>query len=488
MAPVNYKVVRLFRIVISLAVAAVITVAVGCGYSCFMTRMQVVPALLACSGLWVGLWTAVTALVGRIYCSTACPMGTLQDVLIRFSRRRRRGFFYRAPATALRWSVVVLVVAAFVLGFTVVVAVLDPYSAFARIVVYLGVPGVDAIRDALGHGPVRPAAVSLAAALTAALTLALVAVVSLTRGRLLCNTLCPVGTLLGALSRYSVYHVDINTDKCVGCGRCTAACKASCIDASSHTVDLSRCVVCFDCVAGCPSSAITFRRGRHRLKMPMLQPVARAGQAACDAPAPHSSAVAPIDRRAFIAALCSAGAVSAVGQSTDVSVLRPVNYVYPPGAASRGSFERLCTSCGACVAVCPSGVIRPSGVQLGMRNALHPVMDYDYGPCLYDCVKCTRVCPTGALQPLTPGQKHRTPIGRARVVSERCIIFVSGEPCGECVRRCPAAAISVVPTDSAFSDGRVRKLPMVDAGACIGCGACRWVCPSEPRAIVIEGE
>lgn len=246
---------RRARIAVSVAIMVAVAVAVGAGYSCWLSGWQIVPAILAGASGWLLMWAAATAVFGRIYCSTACPLGTLQDIFSRLGHLRR-GFFHSRARNTLRWTLVGVSVVAAALGITLIVGLLDPAAAFSRMVVWLGRPAIGAGAFSLGAGAV------------AFVTLAVVAAFSYRRGRLLCNTVCPVGTLLGGLSRTSLYHVDINTDKCVGCGLCTARCKAECIDPGAHTVDLSRCVVCFDCVAACPNSAITFRRGRHQLQIP----------------------------------------------------------------------------------------------------------------------------------------------------------------------------------------------------------------------------
>lgn len=456
---------RVARIVVSLAMLAGVTAAVATGYATVLCRMQIVPALLSCSGLWLVAWVAVTALFGRVYCSSVCPLGTLQDLFIAVSRRRRRGFFYRAPRTALRWCVVAVAAGAALLGISLVTSLLDPYATYARMEVYLALPLV------------RPVAVSLLAGAVAGVTLLAVALCALLAGRTICTSVCPVGTLLGALSTYSLYHMDIDTDRCTGCNRCVRRCKAQCIDPSSHTVDVSRCVVCFDCVAACRDGAITYRRGRHRLRMPMLQPVGGAGSAGCDAPAAAKTEPVPLSRREFIAGIMSLAAAAASGRRP-VS-LEPLNHVCPPGAGE--DFDVKCVSCGACVSVCPAGIIVPSGGELGWRNALHPVLDFNRGACLYDCTDCTHACPTGALQPLTPGEKHRFVLGKARIEPSQCFMYRGEGACGACVRRCPRRAITVV----TLADG--RRLPQVDFDACIGCGECRHVCPADPPAWIIEG-
>ncbi len=453
---------RRARIAVSVAIMVAVAVAVGAGYSCWLSGWQIVPAILAGASGWLLMWAAATAVFGRIYCSTACPLGTRQDIFSRLGHLRR-GFFHSRARNTLRWTLVGVSVVAAALGITLIVGLLDPAAAFSRMVVWLGRPAIGAGAFSLGAGAV------------AFVTLAVVAAFSYRRGRLLCNTVCPVGTLLGGLSRTSLYHVDINTDKCVGCGLCTARCKAECIDPGAHTVDLSRCVVCFDCVAACPNSAITFRRGRHQLQIPMLEAVSP------EASAFNTPETGGCDRRKFLAALLAVPATMLAGD-TSRQPLQPLNAVYPPGARSNDFFMNRCTGCGACTAACPTGIIKPSAGQFGVRNALHPVLDFEVGACSYDCTACSAVCPTGALLPLTVGEKHRFVIGKARVEPSYCLEYEDGTSCGECARRCPRRAIAIEPT----GDG--RRLPRVDFDLCIGCGACSYVCPARPRAIVIEGE
>lgn len=278
----GYKKLRWLRIIVSTIVIAIMAATIALSYHTFMDDWQLVPAVLAGTGQWLMLWAAVTAFFGRLYCSTACPLGTLQDLLMHLNRRKN-GFFYTSDRPRLRWLFVVAIVLAALLGLGGLVAALSPSAAFERITLMLASPFSKA------------AAFSIFTLLGASTTLAVVAIMAIWRGRLLCNTLCPVGTVLGAFSRFSLYQVDINTDKCVGCGLCTSRCKAQCIDPSAHTVDVSRCVVCFDCMASCPNDAIGLRRGKHQLQWPMIQTISTEPTAAT-APKAMSVSAKPVSK------------------------------------------------------------------------------------------------------------------------------------------------------------------------------------------------
>lgn len=474
-----YHGIRVSRRMAAVAVAAGITVCVAAGARCWLTRMQIVPAVMAGSAAWLLLWAVATLIFGRVYCSVACPAGALMDGVARLRmawERRRRGhasrYRYRPASLRGRYSVLLVVAVCMVLGFSIIPSVLDPYSAYARIVA--------TVRSAVALPAGRAAGVALLSAGVAAATLAAIAATAWRHGRYLCNTWCPVGSALSIVSRHSLYHADVNTDMCVHCMRCVDACKASCINPADMTVDPARCVACFNCMDVCPNDAITYRRDRHRLTTPLMQPLGTAG----------AGAPMRLDRRRFLQmGVVAAAGIAAKTASAYTSErawapreLVPLNFPIPPGADSRHSYLRRCTACGACVAACPTGVIQPSVRQLGLQHAMQPVMDYGAVACMTDCNACTQVCPTGALVPLTLPEKRRFVIGKARIRLQNCLAYGRDKVCGRCARSCPTGAISMV----RFDDG--RRGPVANLENCIGCGMCVKACPSHPyKAIVIEG-
>ena len=248
----------------------------------WMAKIQFLPALLALNvGVVAGL-VVLTLLLGRVYCSVICPLGIMQDIFARFGRMRRKYRYTYSPArTVLRLAMLAVMVVAIVLGINIIVVLLAPYSAYGRIAQSLLAPlwaWGNNLLAAVAERADSYAFYSVDVWLRGGITLA-VAVVTLVvlgwlswrNGRTYCNTVCPVGTILGITSKQSLWHIDIDTDLCINCGKCEWACKASCIDLKDHVVDSSRCVNCFNCLTVCPNDAIFYRPTKKQLSLPMMQ-------------------------------------------------------------------------------------------------------------------------------------------------------------------------------------------------------------------------
>jgi formate hydrogenlyase subunit 6/NADH:ubiquinone oxidoreductase subunit I len=115
-----------------------------------------------------------------------------------------------------------------------------------------------------------------------------------------------------------------------------------------------------------------------------------------------------------------------------------------------------------------------------------PEMSYEKGYCRPECTRCSEVCPTGAIKLIDQVEKSSIQIGHAIVVAKECLSAKGEEECGNCARHCPAGAISMVPSDP--DDDLSPSVPAINETACIGCGACEYVCPVRPlSAIRVEG-
>lgn len=491
------RITRIFVAVITVTLMTWLFIGYSSTYpevALWLAKIQFLPATMAFSLATFIIWLIVTLCFGRIYCSVICPLGIFQDICARLPRLEKRKptsrwtYHYKKAHRKLPNIVLFGTVVSILLGVSLITSLLDPYSIYARFCVNLLRPLwgwiLNLISSMCGTTPVMIASASLLGMSIAVVMILLVAGLAVRNGRSYCNTICPVGTTLGFVSKYSVFRIDIDTDKCIQCRKCEYSCKSSCIDLTDHVIDMTRCVVCFDCLPECPNDAIHYTYNRHQLSIPLMQKVRN----------PLTSGAVGMDagRRSFLITglLAAATPVAAklnkatgIIESNDeaVSTSLPVT---PPGAQSRKIFLDRCTSCGLCVSRCPQRVLVPSTTQYGLLRTLHPVMNYDRSWCLYDCTICSNVCPTGALRPLTVNEKHSTRIGIAKVDINNCISYIYDAECGDCARECPTKAITMTPSGTP-GDG---PYPVVDSHACIGCGACQHICPAYPlKAIIVKG-
>jgi len=406
------------------------------GDGALLMRLQFGPAaLLLASAFSLGALAtvvalaAVTLLFGRFYCAFFCPFGILQDLVGRLSFRKG----VRVPDLPLvRYGICGLAFGMLAGGWALPFLIFDPYSNFGRIVGGNFVAG--------GIAP-----------------LAVIVLLAVWKKRIYCTTLCPVGALLGLIAKRSVFQLRF-TDKCVKCGKCARECPTGCLDPRSGTLDNERCVRCMNCVAACRPHGLTFTAAR------------------------PDAAPTDLKRRALLVnggVLLAGAAAGAVLARTALAgafrrgaeTLRKHFGILPPGAGNFERFAARCTACQLCAANCPERIIVPAPGGDG------PVrLDLGRGACRYDCDACSRLCPTGALLPLGLKRKRRTRIAEASFDPRRCIVFQEGEKCGRCAKACPTGAVTL----------RRTGAPRLDASKCIGCGACRLVCPAREKAMTVH--
>lgn len=254
----------LLLVMLSWALFAVPGVIVGVSLG-WIGDLQLIPMTLIGGSLAACVWIAVTLLLGRVYCSTVCPLGTVMDIVAHISRRVS-GLPYRYTPPRpwyLRCAMIALLAATACMGTIASTWTLMPFIQVSPTDSYT------LIITTLLHAGSIPLRVAVATLINLVFIITLAAM----RGRELCNTLCPLGAGLGAINTISLLHVDIDTDRCTHCRRCEDACKATCLDSDAGIIDLSRCVNCFNCLAVCPDEAISYRTGRHRLSTPLMTPV-----------------------------------------------------------------------------------------------------------------------------------------------------------------------------------------------------------------------
>ena len=469
----------------------------------WMAKIQLLPAVLALNFGVVAALVLLTLVMGRIYCSVICPLGVMQDIMAWCGRKAKKNRYKYSPAkNVLRAVMLVLFVVAMVAGFTSAAALIAPYSAYGRIAQNLFAPLWQAGNNLLAYAAERADSytfystdVWIRSGVTfavAAATFAVLWVLAWRNGRTWCNTVCPVGTVLGFLSKWSLLRPVIDTSKCNGCGKCARNCKAACIDSKNHTIDYTRCVVCMDCIKKCKQGAIIFEPRHVTRAIERAESIA----AALDAGGSDSPTAAEegMTRRKFLsltAMMAVTAAVKAQEKTVDGGLAAieekkiPARKtpVVPAGAGSLRHFSQHCTGCQLCVASCPNGVLRPSQ---RIESLMQPEMSFERGYCRPECTRCSEVCPTGAIRRTDRAEKSSTQTGHAVWVRENCVPLTNGDSCGNCARHCPSGAITMVSSDPANENA--PQIPAVNTEQCIGCGACENLCPARPfPAIYVEG-
>lgn len=457
----------------------------GTAHHCFswMPKLQLLEAILALNVVALVILIVMTLVFGRIYCSIICPLGILQDIIGWVGKKVKKNRYTFSKAVSwLRYTMLGVMVVALVAGIGSIVQLLAPYSAFGRIATTLLQPlykmgnnVLAAISEhydnyAFYHTETGVPNITIVLAI-ACVTLVVLAVLAYRNGRTYCNTICPVGTVLSFLSRFSWMKIQFDADKCKNCSLCTKNCKAACIDFKSHQVDYSRCVVCGDCIESCKFGALEYSSSTRDSSNTSVDP----------------------SKRSFLlaSAMMTTAALAQEAKMTDGGLAEIEEKVAPerqtpitpPGSLSAANMSKKCTGCQLCVSECPNQVLRPG---TNWMSIMQPTMSYELGYCRPECTRCSEVCPAGAIKPIQKEEKSSIQIGHAVWVKKNCIPLTDGVSCGNCARHCPVGAIEMVPSDP--DDEESLKIPVVNESRCIGCGACENLCPARPfSAIYVEG-
>lgn len=423
--------------------------------------------------LWSLLIIVPTLLLGRFFCNWVCPMGALMQftgwLFDARTAREKIAANQFGKLQQIKYYILVFMLVAALCG-TLQSGLLDPiptvYRSFSTVVL----PVADQALDVAGVGGellYRTPRYHQYAWLIAGLLIFFLGM-NLLKPRFFCRVLCPLGALLGWLSRFSLWRIHINEDLCVECGRCSTHCEGAC--EPSGALRQAECFVCMNCLKDCHTGAITYAW------LP-----------------PRDSAVLEpqVNRRRLIFAGLLGALLYPISRLTgrvdrnfDPRVIRP------PGSVAEPEFLERCIKCDQCIRVCPTNVLQPAMWEAGLEGLWTPLMVHRIGWCELNCTLCGQICPTGAIQKISIAQKRGQgefaeagpiTVGTAFYDRGRCLPWGMDTPCVVCEEVCPVSPKAIYTREVRIGNRSGEpvdlKRPYVDPNLCIGCGTCTHECP-----------
>lgn len=410
---------KLYKIRLSLAILSLvlsISAVLGIFYKIKILDFQFVPLLqrifvdfsVLALLLFVGLIIA-TFIFGRFYCSLICPFGIAQEVAaLIYGKFKKKNNFYKNQSC--KYFICAVVFGCLIGGSAIIARYIDPYTIFASFV-----------------------SLSIFGIIFSLLIFALV----FFKNRYFCSNICPVGAVLGLISKISVFKIHQN-DSCKSCSLCAKSCPAGCIDYKNKTVDNERCIKCFKCIDVCAKNAICY--GRKEKSKLNFSPSRR-----------------NIIKTASLIALLGLGYKAGLEFSKNIAK-KIKDIILPPGAKDVQHMANKCLNCNLCINNCPNKILSKANKDF---CAVHIDLTKGEKYCKYDCIECSRVCPSGAIEKIALEEKQNTRIAMANIDNEACI------KCFRCIYECPKGAISK------NKNGEI----VLNAAKCIGCGKCAACCP-----------
>ena len=351
-----------------------------------------------------------TLLFGRLYCSIICPWGIIQEIISLIRGKNKEKQRLNLP---FKYFISFLTIGMMIGGSSVLIRYIDPYTLSGSFITL---------------------------SLTGIFAAVFIILLTIFKNRYFCTNICPVGCILGLISKLSLFKIYINQSECVSCGKCERNCPSGCINSKEKFTDNEICIKCLKCTDICPKNAIKYGiKPKEEVKF------------------------SPKRRELIIATAALTvliGAIKAGIETGKILGEKLRNVILPAGSDNAQRMLNKCLNCNLCVNACPNKIIVKANNDF---NTVH--IDYREGEkhCKYDCRECSRVCPSGAIEKITLEEKQKTRIAMAVINSDKCI------KCAMCIKECPKNAITI----------EKNKTAIIDAQKCIGCGKCKLACKTD---------
>lgn len=467
---------------------------------------------LASHALYRGLlWSLFiiigTLFLGRFFCGWICPMGTIHHFFGNLKSESKRGNKLVESNRYKRWQttkyyILFAVLAATALG-SGLVGWVDPFSLLVRSMGLSILPGMNYALNAgfqslerSSFAPFQVAGGALHTAFSATLMtfkqpyfrqgiflgliFAFILALNLRVTRFWCRAICPLGALLGIVSRWSVLGLQKDAKSCNDCNRCLMRCQGGDDPIGTKPWHKAECVMCLNCVESCPEHSLKFKffpQGPAPVEGPNLQ-----------------------RRKAFTGIAAGVVAIPLLRSTTGLAAGRDEHLLRPPGSLKESDFLQRCIRCGECMKVCPSNALHPATTEAGLEGIWTPVVVPHIGYCEPSCVLCSQVCPTGAIWEITAKEKgwvvgigsnnDTKPIrlGTAFYDRGRCLPWAMATDCIVCEEWCPTSPKAIYVQEAEVIDAsgktKILKQPRVNPERCVGCGSCEHACVLQDRAAI----